>query len=66
MLGNHNDGLDAEPSIAMVEEVLEGGSKQIDDEDVVQTFLSKVVHIGNAGCHHVSLVQKIRYTGDML
>lgn len=33
----------------MVEEILETGAEQIDDQDVVQAFLAEVVDIRNAG-----------------
>lgn len=49
LLGDHDDGLDGEPTSAVVEKVFERRSKQVDDKDVVQTLLSKVVDIGNAG-----------------
>lgn len=34
----------------MIEEILETGSKKVDNEDVVQTLLSEVVDIGDTGC----------------
>lgn len=33
----------------MVEEVLKRGAEEVDDQDVVEAFLSEVVNIGNAG-----------------
>lgn len=33
----------------MIEEILETGSEQVDDEDVMQPFLTEVVDVGNAG-----------------
>ena len=44
---SHADGLDRELAPAHVEEVLEIGSEEVDDEDVVETLLTKVVHLGN-------------------
>jgi hypothetical protein len=32
----------------MIEEIFKAGSEQVDHEDIVQAFLSKVVDIGNA------------------
>ena len=34
----------------MVEEVLKTGSKEVDDEDIVETLLSKVVDIRDTSC----------------
>jgi hypothetical protein len=49
LLRRHATRLDAELSLAHVEEVLEGWSEQVNDEDVVQPFLAKVVDLGDAG-----------------
>lgn len=48
LFGNHNHGLDGESSIAVVEEVLETRTEQVDHEDIMQTLLAKVVDIGDA------------------
>ena len=45
LLGGHADGLDAELPAAHIEEVLEVGSEEIDDKDIVQTLLAEVVHL---------------------
>jgi hypothetical protein len=50
LLGDHDDGLDAEAAVAQVEEVFQAGAEQVDDEDVVQAFLAKVVDIRDAIC----------------
>lgn len=34
----------------MIKKIFETGSKEVDDEDVVKTFLAEVVDVGNAGC----------------
>jgi len=49
LLCNHHCGLDGESPVAVVKEILETGAEQVDDEDVVQTLLAKVVDIGDAG-----------------
>jgi len=54
LLGDHDHGFDRKPSVAMIEEVFQARSQKVDDEDVVQTFLTEVVHIGNASCGMVS------------
>lgn len=38
----------------MVEKVLQAGAEEVNDQDVVQTLLAKVVDIGNTGCRTVS------------
>jgi hypothetical protein len=50
LLGDHNNGLGREPAVAVIEEILETRSEKVNDEDVVQTLLSKVVDIGDTGC----------------
>jgi hypothetical protein len=49
LLGNHDDSLDGETATAVVEEILERGTQQVDHKDVVKAFLAEVVDIGNAG-----------------
>lgn len=50
LLCDHDNGLEAEPPIAMIEEVFQRRAEEIDDQDVVQPFLAEVVDIGNASC----------------
>ena len=45
----HDNGLDGELAVAMVEEVLQAGPQQVNDQDVVKTLLAEVVDIRNAG-----------------
>lgn len=33
----------------MIKQILEGWSQQVDNEDVVKTLLTKVIHVRNAG-----------------
>ena len=46
LLRDHYHGLDRKSSIAVVEEVLQARTKQVDNQYVVQAFLAEVVHIG--------------------
>jgi len=48
LLGDHDYGLDGEAASAVVEEILERGSEQVNDKDVVEAFLAKVIDIGDA------------------
>ena len=48
LLRGHADRLDAELAAAHVEEVFEVGPEQVNDEDIVQTLLTKVVDLRNA------------------
>ena len=56
---NHDDCLDREASVAMIEEVFQTGAEQINHKDIVQTFLSKVVDIGNASYEKMSVFASI-------
>ena len=47
LLGHHADRLEAEPPVAVVKEVFQRRAEQVDDQDVVQAFLAKVIDIGN-------------------
>lgn len=48
LLGDHDDSLDREPPVAVVKEILETRAEEINDKDVVQTLLTKVVDVGNS------------------
>ena len=52
LLGDHDDSLGREATVAVVEQVFKGRPQQVNDEDVVQAFLTEVVNIGNASCRH--------------
>lgn len=45
LLGDHDGGLNREAAIAMIEEVLQARTQEIDDEDVVKAFLAEVVDL---------------------
>jgi hypothetical protein len=49
LLGHHDDGLDGEASVAVIEEILQAGAQKVDDEDVVQALLAEVIDVGDAG-----------------
>jgi hypothetical protein len=49
LLGDHDNSLDCESASAVVEKIFQRRAEQVDDQDVMQTLLSKVVDIGNAG-----------------
>lgn len=48
LLGHHHHSLGGKPSVAVIEQVLQTGTKEVDHEDVVQALLAKVVNIGDA------------------
>ena len=54
LLCYHDHGLDGEFAVAMVEEVLQAGPQQVNDQDVVEALLTEVVDIRNAGWDRVS------------
>ena len=49
MLSYHHNGLGGESAVAVIEEIFERRAQEVNHKDVVQTFLSKVVDIGNTG-----------------
>ena len=50
LLGDHDYSLDGELPVAVVEQILQTGAQQVDDQDVVQALLAKVVDIRDPGC----------------
>ena len=56
MSSGHAHGLDRELAAAHVEEVLEAGPEEIDDEDVVQALLAEVVYLWYSLCFVFSSV----------
>lgn len=50
LLGDHDNGLDAEAPVAVVKEVLQRWSEQVDNQNVVKTLLAEVVDIWDASC----------------
>ena len=48
--GSHADGLEVKFSTAHVEQIFETRPQQVDDENVVQTLLSKMVNLRDTGC----------------
>ena len=50
MLGYHDNSLDGELPVAMVEQVLQTGTEQVDDQNVVEAFLAEIIDIRNPGC----------------
>jgi hypothetical protein len=49
LLSHHHNGLGGESTVAVIEEILEGRAEKVNNEDVVKTFLSEIVDIGNSG-----------------
>jgi len=50
LLGDHHNSLDGESAVAVVEEILQGRTKQVNDKNVVEAFLAEVIDIGNTSC----------------
>jgi hypothetical protein len=50
LLGDHDYSLDRELPVAVVEQVLQTGTEQVDDQDVVQALLAEIVNIRDPGC----------------
>lgn len=68
LVGQHQDSLHGEPPGAEVEEILEAGSEQVHDQDVVVSLLSVPSDVGDAhsalqNLVQFALVQQLRVTG---
>jgi len=50
LLCGHTNGLDAELAAAEIEEVFQVRTQEVDDENVVETLLSKMVDLRNTDC----------------
>lgn len=48
LFGHQNDSLKGKPATTNVEQVLEGGSQQVNHENIVQTLLAEVVDVRDA------------------
>jgi len=49
LIGDHEDGLEAESTAALVELILEGGAEEVHDHEVVRILGAEVVDLGEAG-----------------
>lgn len=47
LLSHHHHSLGGESSVAVIEQILQTGTEEVDDENVVQALLAKVVDIGD-------------------
>lgn len=59
LLRNHNHRLYGEFPVAMIEEIFQAWSQQVDNKDIVQTLLTEVINVWDSGCPIV------RYKGRM-
>jgi hypothetical protein len=50
LLCSHADRLDCELASTHVEEILKVGAKQVDYQDIMEPFLTEMVHLGDTGC----------------
>ena len=50
MFGGHTNGLDGELAAAEIEEVFQVRTQEVDDENVMETLLSKVVDLRYTNC----------------
>lgn len=49
LLGNHDNCLDGKLPVAVIEKILQAGAEKVNNEDVVETFLTKVIDIRDPG-----------------
>lgn len=57
LLCYHDDCLDRKLPVAVVEQVLETGTEQINHQDVMEAFLAEVINIRDPGCEMLVDVQ---------
>jgi hypothetical protein len=50
LFGYHDNSLDGELSVAVVEQVLQARAEEVNDENVVEALLTKVIDIRDPGC----------------
>ena len=55
LLCDHDNSLEREAAVAVVEEVFQRRPEQVDDEDIVEAFLAEVIYIRDASCMHMSV-----------
>lgn len=46
LLGHHDNSFYRESSVAVVKEILQARTQKVNDEYVMQAFLTEIVHIG--------------------
>ena len=49
LLRYHDDSLDRELPVAVIKQVFQAGSEQVDDQDVVEPFLAEVIDVRDPG-----------------
>lgn len=49
LLSGHTNGLDGEFSATHIEQIFQVGPEKVDDENIMQSFLSKMVYLRNTG-----------------
>jgi hypothetical protein len=54
LLRYHYHRLDCESSIAVIEQVLQGGPQEVDHQDVVETLLAEVIDIRDSSYRSIS------------
>ena len=52
LLRNHDNCLDRESPVAEVKEILQTWSEEVNDQDVVESFLTKIVDVRYSGYAH--------------
>lgn len=56
LLSHHDHRLYREPSVAMIKQIFERRTEEVDHQDVVEAFLAKVIDIRDTSCEGVSCV----------
>ena len=59
LLGYHDNSLNGESSITVIEQIFQAGTEQVDDQDVVQALLAEIVDIGDTWASNEDLVGSV-------
>lgn len=51
LLGGHAYSLDGELASTHIEEIFQVGTEKVNDQDVVETLLPKIIHLRHTSCH---------------
>jgi hypothetical protein len=65
LLRDHDDCLDREFAVAVVKEILQAGSEEINDQYIVESFLAEVVDIWYSGYTPISVLATRQETSKL-
>jgi hypothetical protein len=63
LLCYHDDCLGRKPAVAVIKEIFEGGTEEVNDKNIVEAFLAKIIDIRNSSCFDISPAAFVRGFG---